>query len=337
MKRKNINTVKLGVFVTAGLLFLVLLLYMIGRNQSLFGSTFVVKARFENVQGLVSGNNVRYAGIQAGTVRKVNILSDTLIEVVMLLDQKLKPFIRRNAIATIATDGLIGNRVINITPSREPGPLIAEGDILTTRKNPDATEILRTLDKTSNDVAVIAGNLKITVTRLNNSTALWNLLNDNTIPQNIRASAAHVQTATARAAAMAGDLQQIIAGIKDGKGSLGNIIKDTSLSNNLSMAMKRINLAAAHMDELVTSVNNTVTGVQLDLDSGRGTVNALLKDSSLALKLNNSLANIEKGTDAFSQNMEALKHNFLFRGYFRKLEKQQKREHAQNNATAGRE
>ena len=47
---------------------------MIGRNRSLFGSNYLLKTRFENVQGLIPGNNVRYAGIQAGTVKKLQIL-----------------------------------------------------------------------------------------------------------------------------------------------------------------------------------------------------------------------------------------------------------------------
>lgn len=334
MKKQLSNTVRLGAFVTAGLLFLVVLLYMIGKNKNLFGASFTAKARFENVQGLVAGNNVRYAGIQAGTVKKVEILNDTLIEVVMLIDEKLKPFIRSNAIASIGTDGLIGNKVINITPGHEPGAPVADGDILPGRRMADATEMLRTLDGTNKDVAEIAAKLKITMTRLNGSTALWRLLNDSTLPKNIRASAANVQTATARAARIAGDLQAIVSDVKEGKGTLGTLVRDSSLADSLSGALSKINLAAAHLDGLIGSVNATITGVQLDISKGKGTANALLKDSILAVKISNSLSNIEKGTDAFSQNMEALKHNFLFRGYFRKLEKQ--REAQEKKATVNR-
>jgi phospholipid/cholesterol/gamma-HCH transport system substrate-binding protein len=84
--KQTSNNIKLGVFVLAGLLFLILLLYMIGRNRNLFGRNYVLKARFENVQGLIPGNNVRFAGIQAGTVKKIQILNDTMIEVTMFID-----------------------------------------------------------------------------------------------------------------------------------------------------------------------------------------------------------------------------------------------------------
>jgi ABC-type transport system involved in resistance to organic solvents, periplasmic component len=63
MAKRAINNVKLGAFVLSGLFLLILLLYMIGKNRNMFGSNFILKARFENVQGLKSGNNVRYAGI----------------------------------------------------------------------------------------------------------------------------------------------------------------------------------------------------------------------------------------------------------------------------------
>jgi phospholipid/cholesterol/gamma-HCH transport system substrate-binding protein len=79
-------------------------------------------------------------------------------------------------------------------------------------------------------------------------------------------------------------------------------------------------------EELTQVLNTVIAGVKQDINEGKGPVNALLKDSSMVEKISSSLDNIQKGTDAFSQNMEALKHNFLFRGYFRKLEKQKKKD-----------
>jgi phospholipid/cholesterol/gamma-HCH transport system substrate-binding protein len=96
MATKKINNIKLGLFVLAGLLLLILGLYMIGRDSNLFGRNFELRARFENVQGLTPGNNIRYSGIQVGTVKKVKIISDTLIEVTMLIDEKMKSFIHKN-------------------------------------------------------------------------------------------------------------------------------------------------------------------------------------------------------------------------------------------------
>ena len=88
------------------------------------------------------------------------------------------------------------------------------------------------------------------------------------------------------------------------------------------MVITKIKSVGDEADSLSKQIGGTISGIQSDINSGRGTINALLKDSLLALKINKSLDNIQQGTDGFNQNMEAIKHSFLFRGYFRKLERQ---------------
>ncbi|SDM29677.1 phospholipid/cholesterol/gamma-HCH transport system substrate-binding protein [Daejeonella rubra] len=322
MARQTINNAKLGAFVLGGLLFLILLLYMIGRNRSLFGSTYLLKARFENVQGLIPGNNVRYAGIQAGTVKKIDILNDTTIEVSMIIETKMENIIRKDAITSIGTDGLVGNKVINIVPGRSNAAIAIEGDLLATKKALDTDEILNTLSNTNKDVAIIVSGLKSTVERINNSSALWTLLSDETIPADIRNSATNIRLATSKASMMTNDLHAIIGDIKDGKGSAGILLKDTAFAYNLNEAAMKMRSVGVQADNLSTQLNSLVSGIQNDINTGKGPANSLLKDTSMVNKLNKSLDNIQMGTDGFNQNMEALKKSFLFRGYFRRQEKQ---------------
>jgi phospholipid/cholesterol/gamma-HCH transport system substrate-binding protein len=170
------------------------------------------------------------------------------------------------------------------------------------------------------------------VLRINNSTAIWRILNDEALPQQLHTSAANVQLATAKAAALANDLQAIVSRVRNGEGSVGAILTDTSFATNLNSAIVKIKLVGDRADELAVALNGVVADVKQDVHNGKGTVSALLKDSSMVVKINTSLDNIQKGTDAFSQNMEALKHNFLFRGYFRKQEKQKLKANKQNMA-----
>lgn len=326
MAKRIINSVKLGTFVLAGLIVLVLLLYMIGKNRNLFGSTYVLKVRFENVQGLVAGNNVRFSGIQAGTVKKIKILTDTVIEVTMVIEKEMLNIIRKNAVISIGTDGLVGNKVVNIVPVRQPGALAAEGDILVSQKTIATDEMLQTLNKTNNDVSVIAADLKTTVQRINSSSALWALLSDESIPQDLKNSIANIRSATGKAGNMVYNLNAIVTDVKNGKGSVGALLKDTSFAKNLNEAILKIKTVGEEADSITREINKLVAGISKDINTGRGTVNALLKDSMMVIKLNLSLDNIQKGTDGFNQNMEALKHNFLFRGYFRKQEKQKEKE-----------
>lgn len=324
MANKLNNNLKLGSFVLAGLFFLVLLLFMIGKNKNLFGNTYILKARFENIQGLVAGNNVRFSGIQAGTVKKVTILNDTTIEVTMLIETNMKTIIRKNALTAIGTDGLVGNKVVNISPAHQPASLAEEGDILLSTKAVNTDDILLTLSATSKDVAVIAADLKTTVMRINNSNGLWALLNDQSLPQNLRLSLTNIQLATTKAGHITDNLNDIVINVKDGKGSVGKLLKDTSFAYNLQEAILKIKAVGEEADSLAGEINKMLAGIQYDINHGKGSVNALFKDSLMVVKLNNSLDNIQKGTDGFNQNMEALKHNFLLRGYFKKKEKLKK-------------
>lgn len=322
MIKQSINNIKLGAFVLSGLVFIILLLYLIGKNQHLFGTSFHLKVRVDNVQGLKPGNNVRFAGIDVGTVKKINIINDSVIEIDMVIDEAVQSVIRKNATVSIKTDGLVGNKVIEINSTKIASPKVENGDVLTPKKSIDTDEMLRTLSKTNSDLAIITENLKVTVTRINNSKAVWNLLNDESIPKNLNQSLANIRRVTQTADFMANDLQLMVRGVKSGKGTLGKIITDTVLAANINQTILSIQAVSKQADSLVQQLNSTVASVQKDLDNGSGTVRTLLKDSSLSNKLQLSLLNIQKGTDGFNQNMEALKHNFFFRGYFKKLEKE---------------
>ena len=323
MENRAINNIKLGAFVSGGLLFLVVLLYMIGANRSLFGATYILKARFENVQGLVSGNNVRFSGIQAGTVKNIQILNDTVIEVVMIVDKKMQAIIRTNALVSIGTDGLVGNKVVNMVPSKVSAPLAKEGAILLVKRAVSTDEMLQTLYTTNNDIAVIAANLKMTVQRINTSTAIWTLLSDPYIPNDLKLSIAKIREATSKAASITNNLDEMIVEVKNGKGLLGMILTDDTLANNFGNVVLKINSVGEQLDTLSGEIRGLVNNFNQDLNKGKGPFNTLLRDSMLSIKLSNSLDNIQQGTDGFNQNMAAIKHSFLLRGYFKKMRKKE--------------
>ncbi len=321
MPKQTINNVKLGIFVLSGALFLILTLYMIGKNRSFFGSNYYLKAHFKNINGLTEGNNVRFSGIQVGTVKNIDILNDTLIEVTLSIKENMNKFIRFDDYAMIGGEGLMGNKVINIEPASTGGRLAKEGDVLRTKTSVNMDEMLSVLEKTNQDIASISSGLKQTVININSSSALWELLNDKTIPVNIRNSLENVLSTTKNIQTSSEDLDKIMQGISKGKGSIGNLLKDTTLAFQLNSAAKEINATAKNANQVTKDLQKLVTDINNDLNKGKGPVNGLLNDAEMTRNISESLENIKKGTDAFSENMEALKHNFFFRGYFKKLEK----------------
>lgn len=325
MVNRTLSHIKLGAFVLAGLILLITLLYMLGRNVSWFGSKYQLRARVENAQGLVSGNNVRYAGIQAGTVKDIIIIDDTTLEVVMFIDHKMLTVIRSNALVSIGTDGLVGNKVINITPVKRSARLAVNGDVLAVKRAIDTDAMLETLNATNQDVSAIAADMRAVVRKLNENNAIWTLLGDKQIPMGIHASVERLRLTMQKADQVVDNVNELIKDTRNGKGTAGMLISDTTIGSGLKQAASHIAIAGKRVDSLFGKVNTMVLQLQQLTDTGKNLMHTLLNDSAAARNLSATLENVRQGTEKFNMSMEALQHNFLLRGYFRKLEKNAKK------------
>jgi len=325
MAKQGENNIKLGAFVLAGAIVMMIAFYMIGNNTSMFGSSFTLRARFSNLSGLMDGNNVLFSGIQAGTVKSTEIINDTTIEVTMLIDSKVRAYIHNNAEAAIGTEGLMGNEVVNIQPVKLNSPIVKAGDLLPTQKLTSMNEMLQTLSKTNNNIATISEALKMTVLRLDTS-AIFNVLNDKGIGISLRSSLKNINNASSNADNMTMGLNDIVRQIKQGKGAAGVLLTDTGFAGNLRYAMKGIRSASDNANKITVQLNNIAGNINHDLVYGKGPLHALLRDSALTQKLNASMDNVQNGTNGLNQIVVALKHNFLVRGYFKSQEKKQKKD-----------
>jgi phospholipid/cholesterol/gamma-HCH transport system substrate-binding protein len=322
VKKTTFNNLRLGAFVMAGLLFLVLLLYMLGKKGNLFGADFPLRTRLRDAKGLQAGHNVRFSGIQVGTVKSVVILNDTTIEVVFMVEEAQKEFIHKNAIVAIGTEGLVGNHVLNISPGKGPGLPVDKNDILAAKEPVDTDAMLETLSKTNKNILDISEGLKSTVERINNSKELWDLLGNSGIAANLKSSLNSIRNASGEAELTVGDVHAIIDDVKNGKGSAGMLLKDSTFADNLNQAVEKIKRAGDNANQLILELNKTADDLHRQLNSGKGSFGTVMQDTAVANKLSLSISHIEQGTKGFNENMEALKHNFLFRGYFRRQEKQ---------------
>jgi phospholipid/cholesterol/gamma-HCH transport system substrate-binding protein len=329
MSSKNINIVKLGLFVFLGLLMLITALFLIGNYQHMFGSHYILRANFSNVGGLRTGNNVRYAGVEVGTVKQMNIINDTTLEVTLLIEQKMKTVIRKNALASLGADGLMGNKVVNIVPQDPAADFAVEGDLLPSRTAVEFDDILRTLSGTSDNLGVITTGLKTTVTKINNSEGLWKLLSDSALTVNVRKASHNLEKATVNAEIMTRDVREMIADVKAGKGPAGAVLRDTAMVSNLKSTLAELELVAGQASQLAAELDAITQNIHKDIQEGPGPVHTALKDTAVAGNISRSISNIEKGTEAFNQNMEAAKHNWLFRGYFKKQEKEKAKQQKQ--------
>lgn len=215
---------KLGMFIIGGMVLFILAIYFIGKQQNLFGSNFQLRSKFKTVSGLKVGNNVRFSGINVGTVSDIALVNDTTVLVVLIIEEDVRKFIKTDAMASIGSDGLVGDKILTISPGSSANTAIIKENAFIVSKTPLEMEDLMISVKKSVDNAEI----------------------------------------------ITGELAQFT----------------------------------------------------YDLNHGNGAMSKLMNDQGFANKLDATMSNLQTGTKKLSDNMEAAKHNFLFRGYFNKKEKE---------------
>lgn len=318
MNKEVNHNIKLGIFVVTGVLLLVIGLYFIGNNKNMFGRTITLYATFHNVSGLQAGNNVRYSGIDIGTVEEILIASDTTVKVEMSIEAKLKDIIKKNSRASVGTDGLMGNKLVNIYPGTKSSPLVSDGDEILSIQNLDTDEMLRTLEYTNNNAAVISENLKNITGNINNSKGtLYTLLMDTTLMGGIGHTIKNLDVMSNNLSTTSAELSDVVQRIKEGKGLIGVLLNDSIMGTDLQKTIRE----AKSSGELIKNSANELKAIIQKINNGNGAIGTLLNDTSTAGRLKSSLINIENSTKNFNENMEALKSSFLLRGYFKKQEK----------------
>ncbi|HZK93267.1 MAG TPA: MlaD family protein [Prolixibacteraceae bacterium] len=214
--------VRLGIFVAGGLMLFILTIFIIGKQKNLFNPVYTLNSTFYNVSGLQVGNNIRFAGINVGTVDNILIINDSTAKVLMMIRKDVQKFIKKDCEAAIGSEGLMGDRLIIITQGSADAALAQEGDQLASLEPVETDAIMASLKVTAGNVEIITQ-----------------------------------------------QLAEIMLKINGGNGTLGKLIQDTTIAENL----------------------------------------------------NQTIVNIKKSSKGLNENMEAAKHNFLFRGYFKKKQK----------------
>jgi phospholipid/cholesterol/gamma-HCH transport system substrate-binding protein len=178
--------IRLGLFVAVGLAIFVLAVFIIGKQKNLFNPVFRLTTTFYNVSGLQVGNNIRFSGINVGTVDNISILNDSTVLVVMMIRNDVKKFIRADCRAAIGSEGLIGDKLIIITQGSFDYPLISEGQHLTSDEPVEMDAIMASLKVTADNAAIISDQLAEIMIKVNSGTGtLGRLISDSTIAGNL--------------------------------------------------------------------------------------------------------------------------------------------------------
>lgn len=297
---KDLAGAKLGIFIFIGSVLLVIGIFLLGNKEALFRPTFTVKAYFSNIEGLRNGAPVRLGGIDVGSVKNIEIVKDTTgrVEVSMRLVNEIKRFIRKDTKATIETEGLVGNKVVILVIGTSAADLIEDGGTIQSK---DPVGFAAVIQETQG----IMGYTK----------------------------------------EMTRNMAEIVEKINKGEGTIGKILTDEKLYYQATELTKRADQSLSSVitelekvsgifknlgggvNELITNVNRIVTQVDTiiyDVSKGRGMLGqVLLEGSKYDSLFTSTMSEIQKtsidarvAASRLAENMEALKHNWLFKSYF---------------------
>jgi len=318
MADQTSKNIRLGIFVITGITFTVFMLYMIGSSRNLFSSSFEISATFNNVNGLLPGNNVRLSGIDVGTVKRIQVISDSGVQVFMIIARDMRKFIRKNSIASVGTDGLMGSKLVNINSVQGHAPYITSGDTLRSLRPIESDEMLRTLNTTNLNLARITTDMRMITHKLNSSSSLWSILQDSVVAENLKSSIHNIEAATYNANLASEELNELLNKAGSGEGILGTILSDSSVANefkeaisDVRLAGKKIQAAAGGLEELSERFKQ-----------GKGTIDLLLIDTAFRNQVNKSMRSIRSASEKLDEDMDALRESFLLRRYFKKTEKE---------------
>ena len=302
MSKEPGSSWKVGMFVTIGLILFAATIYFIGKEQNLFGSTFHLVAQFKSASGLKEGNNVRFSGINIGTVNGVT-LTDSFIIVDLVIKKKVQEFIKTDATATIGSDGLMGDKVLTINPGSVSKEFVKDGDFIQTRKAIDMDDIMASLKTNVDNAGIITAQLAEFTYKINNGNGILSrVISDSTFSNSLETTLTNLQNTSE-------EFSKFAASMNNGKGALA-LLSNEEFSNGIEKVVSDLQISA-----------NQFTMFSTNMNEGNGALSRLVSDDKIGLTLDSTMTNLQGATKKLDENMEALQHNFLLRGFFKKRAK----------------
>lgn len=296
----NLANAKLGIFIFLGSTLLVILIFLLGNKDQLFTSTFTIKAYFKNTEGLRNGASVRFGGIDIGAVKSIKIIADTTgrVEVSMRVKEDVKRFIKKDSRASIETEGLVGNKVVMISMGSPNADEITEGGTILSKEPLSFSDIVYETQGIMAYTKEMTKNLSEIVYKVNQGEGtIGRILNDDEL---YRAATNLTNTADKNLNSITSDMREVLA-----------------LFDNLGKGVEDV---VANVNKIVGRVDTVLAGVS----EGKGLLGSLVSEKGKEGKtLNQILDNLVVVTEdaktsasRLAENMEALKHNWLFKSYF---------------------
>jgi phospholipid/cholesterol/gamma-HCH transport system substrate-binding protein len=325
-REKSKRAVIVGLFVTIGLLILLVGVFTLGGQRKTFAPSIQVQAVFDNVNGLQKGDNVWFSGVKVGIVKTVEFNGNSQIRVKMHIDRKAQEFIRKDAKAKVGAESFIGNKLVVIYGGTPEAGAIEGGEHMAVERTLSTDDMMETLQKNNENLVAITTDFKTVSNRLvNGEGTAGALLTDASLFKSLQRTANNLQIAARNSELLSNHIAQYTAQL-DKPGSLANgLVHDTLIMTNLQTAAQQISDAANAAHSLTANLKS----VSEQLHTNDNTLGLLLNDKETAEQMKGIIGNLNSGTRKLDDNLEALQHNFLFRGFFKRKARQEAKARAE--------
>jgi phospholipid/cholesterol/gamma-HCH transport system substrate-binding protein len=340
------SQLKVGSIVLVSMVLLTTLLFLMtsAAGIAFFQKRIIVHSFFDNASGVKVGAPVDLEGVTIGEVAHVEITTDpahklTPVEVVMKLSPHFRASVRKDSIVSLATTGVLGDTVVDISSQLANGPEIQNGDELPTKDVPSIQDVVASSQATVKSVNEIMPKINDIVTSIDsgkgsagmliNDRALYNRAVD-TVNQ-LDTLAANLNKGRGTAGKLLTDdsvfnnlkdttarLDSLATGLSTGKGSAGKLLTDDTLYNNLNTTLNQTNAMLAQINSgkgglgllikdqaFANHLNDTVAKLDVlltNVDAGKGTIGKLATDDSAYTNLNKLLTNTDQFVSMLRQD-----------------------------------
>ncbi|MFV8336696.1 MlaD family protein [Flavobacterium sp. RSP29] len=241
---------KLGMFVIIGLVLFVTTIYFVGKQKNLFGSTFELNSKFNSVNGLEVGNNVRFSGINIGTVEEIEFLTDTSVVIKLVIKEEVRKYIKKDAIASISSDGLMGDKVLTISSGKNSNIIVEDNDNIASKKAIEMDDLMVSVKKSVDNAGVITAQLAQFSYSMNNGNgALSKLVSDEEFGNSIKNMIANLENSS-------NEFKKFTVKMNDGKGALSKLVSDEKMGRMIDSTLTNVKTGTEGLNEVIEAAKH---------------------------------------------------------------------------------
>lgn len=325
----NKRMVTVGVFVVVGLIIFIVGVLTLGGQKSTFQQRSTLHAIFKDVGGLKVGNNVWFSGVKVGTINKMSFTPGAMVDVEMSVEDKAMKYIKKDSKAKIGSEGFIGNKIVIIYDGSMSSGAAADNDVLMVDNGTSTDEMIATLQKNNQNLLGITNNIKLITERLmNGQGSAGKILSDDQLANELQEAVTRFRIASGNIQKITADVSSYTSQLQSAGSLTNNLIHDTVFYSHLKITAQQIeeaSIAIKTSSDKIKHISSNLEDVSNRLDSTGSPIGVLLNDEEAGKNLKTTLQNLQSGSKKLDQDLEALQHNFLFKGFFKKKEKDEQK------------